>query len=209
MATFKATTRGELGSRPVRLLRKKGMVPGVIYGHGKPTVPVTLDQHDVDRAIHHGERVLELELEGDTVNCLIKDVQWDTFGQELLHVDLTRVNLDERVEVAVPVILRGTPAGASEGGVLQQVASEVNIECTVRSIPEEIRVLVTGLKLGDALHARDIELPEGAKLLDEPEAMVCTVSVIEEAPEPEEETESAEPEVIGGKPEEEAGEESD
>ncbi len=210
-AQLKATPRNERGTRKARAIRKQGLIPCVIYGHGKDCLSVTLSEHDFNVALHHGERLLEIDLEGKTENVLIKDIQWDTYGQVVLHVDLTRVNLDERVEVTVPIVLRGTPAGAADGGVLQQSANEVRIECIVTGIPEDVRIQVNDLNVGDSLTMGDLELPEGATLLDEPDATICTVIVIaeeQEAPAEEEEG-AAEPEVIGEKKEEDEGAEGE
>lgn len=209
MAVLKAAKRDDLGTRRVRRLRKVGKIPAIIYGHKKDPLAVTLEEHDVELAIQHGQRVLEIDLDGRKENVLLKDVQYDTFGQHVLHVDLARVNLDERVQVTVPIVLRGTPAGAKEDGVLRQIASELNIECLVTSIPDDIRVSVTELNVGDSLLVKDLPLQEGATALDDPESMVCTVTVIaEEVEEAAEEVEgAAEPEVIGEKPEEGEGEE--
>ena len=211
MAVLKVAKRDELGTRKVRRLRERGMIPGIIYGHGKKAQPITLSEHDVELAILHGERLLALNLDGKEQNVLIKDVQYDTFGHEVLHVDLTRVNLDERVEVTVPIVLKGTPEGVTaEDGVLAQIAPEVRIECTVQAIPEEINVMVTEMKVGDHLSMGELSLPEGAKLLGDPDAPVATVRVIVEfeAAPPEEEEPSG-PEVIGEKEQPEAEGESE
>lgn len=205
-AELKATRRSDTGTRKARALRKGGLIPAVIYGHGKECLSITLNEHEVKLAIQHGERLLEIDLDGRKEHTLIKEVQYDTFGHVVLHVDLTRVTLDQRVEVTVPIVLRGTPAGAADGGVLQLSASEVRVECLVTDIPEEIRLQVNELNIGDALHMSDLPLPAGSTLLDEPEATVCTVIVIaEEVEVPEEEAAEApaEPEVIGEKKEEE------
>lgn len=203
MARLRASTRTQIGSRRARQLRQKGLIPGIIYGHEEPPEAITLSEHDLELAVLHGERILEIDVEGKLQNVLVKDVQWDTFGHEVLHVDLCRVRLDERVELTVPVVLRGTPAGAADGGVLQQTLAEVEIECLVTAIPEELRVPVTALRVGDSLHLRDIPLPDGCELLGEPDTMVCTVRVVAEVAEaPEEEAEAGEPEVIGERKEE-------
>ena len=210
MAQLKVTRREEIGTRKVRRLREKGEIPGVVYGHGEQVVAVKLNKHDIDTAVHHGERLLELDLDGRTENVLIKDVQYDTFGNEILHVDLARVDLHELVEVTVPIVLRGTPIGAEEGGVLHQIAADVAIECMVRAIPDEIRVMVTALKVDDSLQMRDLPLPEGAKLLADPDAVVCNVSLVAEEEEaPVKEEAGPQPEVIGEKKAEEQAEESD
>ena len=210
MAVLKATKRDEIGTRQVRRLRKQGLIPAVIYGHAQETQSVTLNEHDVELAMLHGERLLELDFEGKKQNVLIKEVQYDTFGQEIIHVDLARVDLDEKVQVTVKIVLKGTPAGVSEGGVLQQIASEVHIECTVRSIPEKIDVIVNDMQIGDKLTISDLPLGEDARLLDDPGAPVASLTVIVEEEEVLEEVEEAteEPEVIGEKPEELEGKES-
>ena len=204
MAVVKGTKRTELGSRKARRMRKQGEIPAIVYGHGEEAEPITLYEHDVELAVLHGERLLELELDDRKENVLIKDIQYDTFGHEILHLDLTRVSLDERVEVTVPIVLRGTPAGAVEGGVLHQTAAEATVECLVTAIPEELRVSVAEMKIDDVLHMRDVPLPEGAKLLEDPETIVCSLSLVaEEVVAPVAvEAPAGEPEVIGEKAEE-------
>ncbi len=205
MAKLEATRRTDSGTRKTRVLRAQGQTPAVIYGHGEENVPIALSEHDLDVAIGHGERILEVHLGDKTENVLIKDVQYDTFGQHILHVDLTRVNLSDRVEIVVPVVLRGTPAGLTEGGVLQQQANELTVECLVTAIPEDVRIMVNDLNVGDSLHANDVELPEGVTLVTDPGQMVCSVTVVAEEVEAEvegEEGEAAMPEVIGEKKDE-------
>jgi large subunit ribosomal protein L25 len=134
---------------------------------------------------------------------LVKEVQYDHLGLELIHVDFARVSLDEKVEVTVPITLKGTPKGEEEGGVLQQMLNELEVECLVTDIPDAITVNVSEMKVDDALHISDLKLPPGVRALQDPEVIVAAVKVIEEdeaAPTPE--AESAEPEVIGRKAEE-------
>lgn len=202
MAVIKADARDEFGTRNAKRLREQGKIPAIIYGHGEPAQAVTLSEREIELAVLHGERLLEVDLGNAKQNVLIKELQYDTFGQEILHVDLTRVSLDERVEVTVPIVLRGTPAGAAEEGVLQQLAPEVRVECVVTAIPDEIRVAVGELQIGDAIHMSELELPDGATLLEEPETLVCNVVLIAEevvVEEGEEEPGEGEPEVIGEK----------
>ena len=205
MAVLKASKREAFGTRKVKPLRAAGMIPGIVYGHGEPPLPITLSRHDVGVVLAHGERLLELDVSGQVQNVLVKEVQYDPMGQEILHVDLARVDLDERVEVTVPVVLRGTPVGAADGGVLHQVSAQATIECTVRAIPEDIRVSVAEMKIDDVLQMKDLPLPEGAVLVGDGETIVATVSVVKEeveAPAPAE-VAPAGPEVIGEKKEEE------
>lgn len=209
MAVLKATKRQKTGTRQVKHLRKQGQVPAIIYGHGLEPAAVALGLGELTLAVRHGERLLELDLDGKTENVLIKDVQYDHMQQDILHVDLARVNLDERVRVTVAILLRGVPAGATEGGVLSQVRNEAEIDCAVVAIPEDLRVSVAAMKIGDVLHMKDLPLPEGIKLVSDPETIVCTVSLVaEEAAAPAAaEGAAAEPELVRErKPDEDAAE---
>ncbi len=205
MAQMKATIRKEAGSRQVKRLRAKGLTPGIIYGRGDKPIQVTISEHDLGLALKHGERLLEVSVDGEMENALVKDVQYDTFGHYVLHVDLLRVSLTDRVEVVVRVVLRGTPKGVTDGGVLNQNTSDIKVECPVAAIPDEIRIMVTELGLDESLHLRDIPLDEGVTLLDDPNTMLCQCAEVAEEVEAEDaegEGES-EPEVIGGKKEDE------
>ncbi len=206
METLKVDTRTTFGTRESHRLRAASKIPGVLYGHGEGTESISFDKHDLEVAIHHGERLLEIDNNGKKQNALVKDVQFDTFGIDILHVDLTRVDLDERVEVEVQVTLIGNPEGTRSGGVLHQTRSDVKIEVSVSSIPDELKIIVSDLQLHDHLTLGDIELPAGAKLLDDPEEQLCIVSEIAEEPEPEleegEEPGAEEPEVITEKKDE-------
>ena len=208
MPTITATTRTEIGTNAVKKIRREGNIPGIVYGHGTEPTPICVSEHDVEMAIQHGERLFDLTIDGKPETVMFKAVQWDTFGHEVLHVDFARVNLTEVVEITVPIILAGTPEGAKEGGVLQQQASEINISCQVQNMPEEIKILVTDMKKDDRMLLGDVELPQGATLLDNPEDILCqVVEIAEEAEAPEGEEAPAEPEVIGAKTEEEETEE--
>ncbi|MCP4374955.1 MAG: 50S ribosomal protein L25 [bacterium] len=207
---LKATKRTESGTRKARDLRKDGFLPVVLYGHGEGTLSLAIHEHELELALQHGDKLLKIELDGDTQNVLIKDIQYDTWGQKVLHVDLTRVRLDELVTVTVKISLVGTPAGVDAGGSLQQAIPSAEIQCRVDQIPEEIRVQVNELNIEDSLHLSDLELPEGSELLSDPTTLVCSVVTIAEEveeEEPEEGEDSAEPEVIGAKPDEETEEE--
>jgi large subunit ribosomal protein L25 len=210
MATLiKANKRSGLGTRLARKARVGGLIPGIIYGHGETPLSVTLNKRELQTLLGKRERVLELEIESARQHVLIKEVQYDAMQQNILHLDMARVSLDERVEVTVPIVLRGVPVGALEGGVLGQVMNNVEIECLVVAIPEEIRASVVEMKVGDVLKAKELLLPEGVKLIGDPERIVVTCSTVaEEVEEPVAVVAEggAEPEVIGAK-EGEEGEE--
>ncbi len=192
--------RQEQGSRAARKLRKAGKLPAVVYGHGEGTASVTLTTEDVDKAIKHGVRVVDLKADGKVQKALIRDVQWDHLGKELLHIDFARVSAADRVVVPVPVHVRGQAPGVTAGGVLDQPIHTLSVECPALSVPEFIRVNVGELQLGGAIHVRELTLPEGVKAMAEPDAIVVIVKSPEEeeAPLPGEGG-VAEPEVIGRK----------
>ncbi len=207
MEVLKINKREKLGTREARRLRRDNLIPAIAYGHGEENQAVSLSARDIELAIRHGEHLVKCELDGKEQNFLIKDVQYDFMGQTIIHVDLARVNLDERVDVTIPIILRGVPVGVeSEGGVLRQQLAELDVQCVVTNIPEELRVPVLEMHVGDLLRVADLELPEGVTTIEDPEAVIASVSVVTE--EVAAATEEAEvgPEVIGAKVEEESAE---
>jgi large subunit ribosomal protein L25 len=209
MALLRISKREKLGSRSSNRLRYEGRVPGIIYGHGEGNVSITLDKHELETALHHGERLLKAELDGEEKNLLLKDVQYDYLGKEVIHVDLMPVSLSDRVEVTVTVTLRGVPVGVSaESGVLSQAMQQIHVECLVTAIPDEIRVAVGHLKVGETLRVKDLQLPEGITVKEDPEHVVASVTMVaEEVEAVVAEPTVAEPEVIGAKPAE--GEEAE
>jgi large subunit ribosomal protein L25 len=199
---LRATRRERLGTRHTRRLRQQGQTPAIIYGHHEDPEAVSLEEHDVELAMQHHTRLIEVSLDGKKAPLLIKAVQYDHLGTTPIHLDLMRVDMDERVRVAVDVELRGDPQGVHEGGVLHQLLNSVEVECLVTAIPESFRPSVAHLTAGASLQVRDIELPPGVTMLTNLEERVATCSiptaVAEEEVEVEEaEAEEAEPEVIG------------
>jgi large subunit ribosomal protein L25 len=198
------------GSQAARKLRRTGLIPAVLYGHKEETLCVVLPVAEVEKAIRHGIRVVDLKANGKEEKALIRDVQWDHLGKELLHVDFTRVAVDERIVVTVPIEIRGVAAGVNAGGTLDQPIHALSVECLAISIPESIRINVAELQIGSAIHVRDLVLPPGVKAMSDPDAIVVhvTTKMVEpEAPVAAEAPEQAEPEVIGRqKAEEEEGE---
>ncbi len=197
------------GTRVARQLRAQGRVPAVLYGHKEATVPLALAGEELASAIRHGSRVVELKLDSGTQQALIREVQWDHLGKDLLHVDFIRVSKDERIHVAVPLEIRGLAPGVTGGGVLDQPLHAVHVECLAIAVPDSIRVNVSELQIGSAIHVRDLHLPPGVKVLDDPDAVVVIIKTPMAEPEaaPAPEAGAAEPEVIGRKAAEEGEEE--
>ncbi|BBL78318.1 50S ribosomal protein L25 [Rubrobacter xylanophilus] len=212
---LEARVRQGRGKGEARRLRASGMIPAVLYGAGggesaSLAVPAKVVDHTLQ---HYGDNALyDLELDGERKTARVVDVQRDPLTGRLLHVDFTPVDMKERIEVTVPLALVGEPAGVKEGGVLQQVAYEVQVEALPGEIPQEIEVDVSGLGMQENLTLGDVRLPEGIRLVSDPEEVVATVTpptqiseeeleaagVVEEEAAPEAaETEAAEEEEAG------------
>lgn len=205
---FDTVTRVTRGTRHARRQRAAGKVPAILYGHGEANVALTIPAEQVDALLRHGGKVVTLR-GAVAETALIREVQWDPFGQRVLHMDLTRVDAGELVKTTIAIELRGDAPGVREGGLLEQVLHELEIECPVSQIPDKLLVRINDLHLPGAITAGDVVLPSGARLLIDPAEIVvhCVhrVDVDEDAKVP---TEGAEPEVIGRKPaEDEEGEE--
>jgi large subunit ribosomal protein L25 len=202
-AQVTAKIRGELGSRANKRLRDAGLLPGVVYGHKEAVVPVTLPHKEVVNHLNRGAHIFDLQLEGKNEKVLVKDVQYDHLGTHVIHVDFTRVSLDEKVKVTIPVELKGTPKGEADGGVLQQIIKQLEIECLVTEIPDALRHNVSDMALNSVLHIKDLHLPPGVRVIQDGEYIVATVKeILEAVAAAPVEGETAEPEVIGRKAEE-------
>ena len=199
--------RQSRGKRNSRRMRRAGTIPAVLYGHGEETVSLAVRTDAMQAAVRHGSHVVELA-GAVQQSALIRDMQWDVWGKGILHVDFARVSADETIEVVVSVELRGQSPGVKEGGIVEHLVHEVEIECKATSVPEKLVVNINHLKLGEAITVADLALPEGAKCHADPAAIVAHCVLPVAAPEEEEVVEGgeAEPEVIGGRKEEEEGE---
>jgi large subunit ribosomal protein L25 len=206
-ANINAQNRTALGSRANKRLRDTGLIPGVVYGHKQNVLPISLPKKELVNHLEHGAHLFALNLDGQNENVLVKEVQYDHLGLEVLHVDFARVDLNERVQVTVPLELKGTPKGEADGGVLTQLISDLEIECVVTDIPEVIRHNISDLGLDSVLHIKDLQLPPGVKALQDGDLIVATVKEIVETAEPTAPAAAegeGQPEVIGKKEKDEA-----
>jgi large subunit ribosomal protein L25 len=162
-----ASRRTALGRSGVRKIKATGAVPAVIYGGKNQPEPLQVSRRDIDTLLSHaaGENILvELEIEGEGTNrlALVQEVQHSPVGGAVLHVDFHAVSMDETIEADVPLEPIGTANGVKNfGGLLEQSLRSLSIECKPRDLPDVIRVDVSELNVGDAIHVRDIPLPEG------------------------------------------------
>ncbi len=195
--------RSKGGKHTNRRLRISGQTPAVLYGHGEANVCLSVPSDTLAAALRHGGRLVGLT---GAVNesAFVRQLQWDTYGTHVLHVDFTRVSVDELVKVHLTVELRGQAPGVKEGGAVEHLIHTVQIECPAGAIPEKLQVSVNQLKLNESITLAQIELPARAKLIGDPEAIVAQCIVPVEKPDEEAGAgAAAEPEVIGAKKEEE------
>lgn len=204
------TKRDKLGTRYSARIRKDGQLPAVIYGHGEDPLHIAMDAKSTVETLHNTHaHVMEVEVEGKVENVLVKDVQWDYLGKEVLHLDLFRVDLSEEVEVEVALILRGEPAALKlAGAVMNQAYDTVTVSCRADMIPDEITVDVESMDENTPITVGDVKLPDGVTMVTEAELVVVSITIVQEVEETTEGEEgSAEPEVIEkGKSEDAGGE---
>jgi large subunit ribosomal protein L25 len=212
-----AQERSDLGKNASRRLRKSGGVPGVVYGLDRPPFPVGIGARRIEEVLHletGRNTIFTMALAGQDRSraVMIKALQRDPVTERLVHVDFVRVDLTKSVRVSVPLRLLGIAEGVkTEGGILEFVLRQVEVQCLPSDIPEHIDLEVSALHLNQHLSVKDLPARDRVTILDDPEAIVCVVAVPKEeaAPVVEEVAEvAAEPEVIK-KGKETAAEEGD
>jgi large subunit ribosomal protein L25 len=177
---LKAEIRERTGSKAVQKIRKEGRIPAIVYGHKQTPVAISLDAHNFLEGLHHGHRLMDVQIDKKKEKIIVKDLQYDYLGKNIIHADLMRVDIKEMIKVAVPIELKGTVTakGTHEGGIIEEHADHLEIECKATDIPETIVVFVKDIGVGDALHASDVTLPEGVKLVSSPETLLVTCHLV-------------------------------
>lgn len=209
---LEVSPRTLFGTRASKRLRREGKVPVVLYGLRKDNITLLAGEEALREVLRSGARIISLHWDGQKETALLKDLQYDALGRELLHADFVRIAMDKRITLKVPLELKGTPQGVTEGGILEQTLREILVECLPTAIPEKLPVDVSGLAVGGTLTLKNISTPPDVKLahenLDIPVAIVR--KPVEEVAKPVEEEEEVakEPEVITRKPKEEEVEET-
>lgn len=213
---LEAELREEKGRAKVKDLKAAGFLPAVVYSRGKDSLSIKLNRSALIKLVHLyrlENSIINLVIKDDKLEnkkaktrpCLIKEIQYDPVHEDIIHVDLNEVSLTEAIKVNVPVEAKGEAVGVKqEGGSLEHILWEVEVECLPTNIPKNIEVDVSALKMGDAIHVKDIVLPAGVKVLNDPAAIVLHVAapMKEESPvEAVEGEEKQEPEVIKEKKE--------
>src|ERR1043166_4093946 len=212
--TLEVSRREKSGKEIAKKLRAAGKVPAVVYGGHKEPVAIEVDRKAVSELVQKGEHgvrsIFLLKMAGTDQqrHAMIKDIQIDPISRRMTHIDFVRVVMDEVVRVTVPVHITGTAIGVKEGGILDWQVRGLPVECLPNASPDKIDIDVTALGSHDYYRVSDLKLPEGVKVLEDPERVVVGVThmraeVVEPTPEAAVAA-TAEPEVIKkGKPEDE------
>jgi large subunit ribosomal protein L25 len=193
--TIEADVRDAVGTRQVMKLRGKRLVPAILYGHGEANVLLSLREETVAKLLKSGARLVNLTgAIKDT--ALVRDVQWDSMGSEVIHLDFARVSATELVDVTLPVVLHGEAIGLSQGGQLRFQSHQLAIRCPAGQLPEHIVVDVSQLQVGQAIHAGEVKLPAGAVTVTPANEVVVQVVVPSAASDEAATATGAEPELI-------------
>jgi len=185
------------GTKFARRLRAKGRIPAIIYGHKQAPTPISMSRESVWEMIKKQTHLAELEMDGggpETV--MVREIQWDHLGKEIIHLDFARVSAGEAIETEVRIDLRGTAPGTTEGGILEQLIHSIEVTCRADAIPDNIKVDISELHIDGEIHVKDLKLPEGVTVKADPESLVVHVTTKVAEAAPPEPTEGTQPEVI-------------
>jgi large subunit ribosomal protein L25 len=190
--TLIAVPRQRFGTSDSRRLRRIGKIPAVMYGHSDPK-GLTIDAHEFNsKFITVSEStIINLKIDGTEYNVLIRDYQEDAISGAVTHVDFYEIEMGKSLRTNVGVTLNGIAIGVREGGLLESFVHDIEVECLPKDLPEQIELEITDLQIGHSIHVRDIDTPEGVKILNSPDQVICTVAhkrvEVEEVPEAAEE----------------------
>jgi len=209
---LEAELREEKGSAKARELRNNGYLPSVVYFHGKDALSIKFSKSALLKLVHQHRLesvIINLKIKDDKKAkgrpCLVKEIQYDPVSEDIIHVDFNEISLTEAIKVNVSIEIKGEAIGVKqEGGSLEHILWELEVECLPTNIPKNIEVDVSALKMGEAIYVKDIVFPEGVKPLNDPAAIVLHIAapMKEEAPvEAVEGEDKQEPEVIKEKKE--------
>jgi large subunit ribosomal protein L25 len=204
--------RQELGRGKVNDLREQGFIPGVVYSGGTEAVSVKIARRQFLQLLHEHRlenMIINVKVKGDNKEkgrpCMIKEMQHHPVHDHILHIDFVEVSLTKVIKVNVPVAVKGESMGVKqEGGSLEHILWEIEVECLPTKIPQNVVIDISKLKIGDSVHIKDISFPPEVKVINDPDAIVLTISApmkVEEPVEGAEGEEKKEPEVIKEKKE--------
>ena len=200
--------RESTGKGPARRLRAEKAIPGIVYGAKKEPVKVTIDVTAFDKVIRDNGTTglfFDLDIEGETGrSVMLKEIQMDPFGLRYLHIDFHEIDMDETVSIVVPVETEGNSAGVKEGGMLQIIRRDLEVICKPKDTPESVKLDISGLEIGDAIHVADIDLGSDIEIPFDTNFTVITIVPPETDSDDDEGEEEAEIGEVAGEAETEA-----
>lgn len=206
--TLTAHSRSERGSADARRQRRGGKIPAVVYGHNEPQA-LTIDAHEFNtKFVTISEStIIDLQVDGDSHDVLIRDYQEDTVSGAITHIDFYEIERGKTLRTNVSLRLTGAAVGIREGGILESFVHELEVECLPKDLPESIEVDITNIEIGHSIHIRDIEDRPGVHILNSPDQVICTIAHKRAEVEEEEAEVEAEAALEGEEGEEAAAEE--
>jgi large subunit ribosomal protein L25 len=205
--TLNCSPREHTGTQNVKRLRREGKIPGIYYFHGQQSIPFQLEKKEFTNLKSHESGLITVILNGEQKKCVIREIQFDPISHFPLHIDLMGISMTEKIHVTVPIHFVGTPVGVKNGGILQQVVRDLEIECFPSDLPEHIEVDVSHLDIGHSIAVREIQAEKFKILVDENITLANVAmprAVEEKVPEEAAVEEVKEPELVGKKEKEEA-----
>jgi large subunit ribosomal protein L25 len=179
------------GASLARELRRNGKIPANYYYSGEANQNLAIDKKAFNHAIHSGQQVFEVDINNETIYIMIKDIQYHSVTEEVMHVDLMRIRRTEKMTFSIPLVLEGDAVGVDEGGIVTQVATTIDVECFPNDVPESITVDISGLEFNSAMAAEEIVLPMDTILVSAENTTIvtCNPPKAEVEPEPVEDEE--------------------
>ncbi len=175
--TLSVVERKEFKKGPAKQLRKEGKIPAVIYGHTDP-VHISVDAREFGRKfkVVTENTIISLDMDGKSVEVLVKDLQEDIVTETVEHIDFYEIEKGKALKTHVPIHLKGNSVGVKEGGLLEQIIDQLEVECLPKDLPEEISIDISGLQMGESIHVKDLALSEGVKALVAEDRTVVVVT---------------------------------
>ena len=171
------TSRQETRSKAAKALRKKGMIPGVLYFSGEENVNISVEKSVLFHAMQSGQRIFEIDQDGESQYTMIKQLQYHPVTDEVIHIDLMRVRRSEKITIYVPLVLVGDSIGVKEGGVLSQSLNQIEISCFPTDVPEQIELNIEDLELNSAKSVADIKIDiEDVDIVTDPSLNIVSIT---------------------------------
>jgi large subunit ribosomal protein L25 len=175
---IKAFLRDEKGKSKVKKIREKNYVPAVLYGGENTLIKLNFSDAEKIYNLRHENFLVHLILDGNIKkDAFVKDIQLDPVSNKVIHIDFIELIENKLISIAIPIELKGTSIGVKKGGIIEHFLWEVRVSCLPKDIPEHIEADISNLDIGDSLHIKDLKVPEGVKVIDNPENVILVVGL--------------------------------